>query len=888
MAQIEGLVLHTLDLNAAPWTLEALEVPPPGKRMEWTQGADADGALLLRDPLTENRVVTARVRVDQAASMDDALEQVHELVALLEDAETRVHGLPLHWTPAESTRTGTFQVLAGEIVELPVEPTGQNAGWLQRTPVLTVRMTCAPFMEAAPLADISDDFATNSLGDYLFDTGAGTLSVSGGQLVPSTIATEKRLTHAASPYDLTDSWTTLKYTTGAAVSGASARTGLVARRLDPTNWLMCQVNHASASHYVELYKFDDGSFTKLGGNSSTFSLAPNTAYWLRLRVEGSVLIAEHWTTEPSPEGSPAASVTHTLVGADIGQFGAGVAGRNGMRLLAQATDWRYDAFLVQPNMRRAAAPLLETVVYDVPGDVPALGRLVVTDAAGQTRRHLEWGVADQDLELTAPLLVDSDQLTPAGSAFSLQSADSPYDPNATNPNAISSGVLAGDPTAIAIAGPYAHTGTFRVKARVYATGPDVQLRLKWQVGNGPMRANALQRPPVQLAWTEVDLGTITIDAAALGAAAWTGQLEALSPLGAQLLVDYLLVMPAELHAVARSAYLAQPDGLKARATFNGLSEQAVLHGKAAELGGSWATSGAAGDFYVELDEHEDGIVATIPQRPTKFIKRQVYDAETVARKAILGSQQLVGVQVSMKMFGKQALADRDTLMLLARHQSGGSHVRAEVVADGAYRSLLQVVVSIWSGGVVSSETVIATTTDPITIDTGSTGVEFFTVTLAVTPDGIASAALVDYAGRQVAAVQGFDTRLATGGTLQTGTVGFAAKRVMASGAIGDPTNFDDFSVFELPAEQPALHAGLSTEIRHDGVLRQDTGLTTYSRPGLVRGPGLRIPAAGARDRPTRLAVKAHRYDVEQGPAITHSELLQTQVLYTPRYAVVPR
>src|SRR4051794_11909477 len=118
----ESLILDGLELNdlTGSYVLRSLSMPPPGKRYEWAQSADADGAELVRDPLHENRTITADLRVNPQASMDDALALVAQLVAKLEEAERQADGLPLVWTPANSANSVTFDCLTGSIDDVPI------------------------------------------------------------------------------------------------------------------------------------------------------------------------------------------------------------------------------------------------------------------------------------------------------------------------------------------------------------------------------------------------------------------------------------------------------------------------------------------------------------------------------------------------------------------------------------------------------------------------------------------------------------------------------------------------------------------------------------------------------------------------------------------------
>lgn len=149
MSDKEGLFLNGVDLNDGPapgvFALESLDAPPPSKRIEWVKAADADGAILPRTPHFENRTVTVKVRVEPQPSMDEALTKLGLLVDQIQEAEKNPTGIPLEWTPANSSKTITFYVLTGEVTGLPIQVEGDEAGWFQASPIVTLKLECLPF-----------------------------------------------------------------------------------------------------------------------------------------------------------------------------------------------------------------------------------------------------------------------------------------------------------------------------------------------------------------------------------------------------------------------------------------------------------------------------------------------------------------------------------------------------------------------------------------------------------------------------------------------------------------------------------------------------------------------------------------------------------------------
>ena len=151
MAINEALVLDGLAINdGVTFSLDGngLDMTPPPALEEWIKGADSDGALLAREPLHENRVIEAKIRVEPTATMNLALGKIAQIVDKLQEARRNERGLALTWVPANSTLpTITFRCLSGQVTGLPIVVNGDDAGWLSNAPVITVKLTCLPFGE---------------------------------------------------------------------------------------------------------------------------------------------------------------------------------------------------------------------------------------------------------------------------------------------------------------------------------------------------------------------------------------------------------------------------------------------------------------------------------------------------------------------------------------------------------------------------------------------------------------------------------------------------------------------------------------------------------------------------------------------------------------------
>lgn len=140
---VEGFVLDGLNLQTGAYTVAAAKFTPARKRPEWAEATDGDGALLVRDPYSDNSQWDLVIHVD-AATRDAAHTAAGLVTNKLEEAEQNLLGIPLVWTPADSTKSLAFYVLTGEISEIPIDI---ESGYFASQPrlVLNVALTCRPF-----------------------------------------------------------------------------------------------------------------------------------------------------------------------------------------------------------------------------------------------------------------------------------------------------------------------------------------------------------------------------------------------------------------------------------------------------------------------------------------------------------------------------------------------------------------------------------------------------------------------------------------------------------------------------------------------------------------------------------------------------------------------
>jgi hypothetical protein len=511
-------------------------------------------------------------------------------------------------------------------------------------------------------------------------------------------------------------------------------------------------------------------------------------------------------------------------------------------------------------------PLVSLILTDLPGDLDLLGRVVVTDAASQSRRWVAWGMESRWLPTTSPpsLLIDSTSLVTTGYAGVTATRSGAYS-GATN-NVISA-TLRTQVQAICGLGNLSHVGVFRPQLRFYASATTMAVRLTYQTLDGPFRSLSY-KVPVVAGWNHVDLGLVTIPQTALGTQRWTGRIEAYSTAtgGETFEVDYTGMMPADPRFGRGRAVVTWQAGLiAAYDSFTGSTAAAVLHtatsGRAAPLGGNWVTSGAATDFTYADDA---------PTTGDETVVRAVSGAGP--RYAVLGATAYTNIEVGVRVQRSDYSAGSATRQKLrARWVDSGNNVAAYIGtgADGDY--------------LIVDVTVASTPTAYVGGKVPTRDGEWYALSLVVYSSGALAARCVGPGGAVLATVFLRNAALATGGALDDGAIGFSDES-------GGTTSryYDDFYAATPAAEPIVIHSGQSIEFRHDTVLREDsTGVYAGPPPEYV-GSRCLIPNAGGPGREARIAVMAKRNDVETTADDNIADSTTVQVWGQPRYLVVPR
>lgn len=137
-----------IDLAKSPLSVEAIKVTPGKKKIDLVTSPYTDGAVPFGKSATDVMVMEIDLRVDEQATLEEALAELRAVSQLLDEIENQLPaGMPLEETPDNSTTASIAYVLLGEITELPREMSGDQLGWYHKAPFARITLTCEPFYE---------------------------------------------------------------------------------------------------------------------------------------------------------------------------------------------------------------------------------------------------------------------------------------------------------------------------------------------------------------------------------------------------------------------------------------------------------------------------------------------------------------------------------------------------------------------------------------------------------------------------------------------------------------------------------------------------------------------------------------------------------------------
>jgi len=528
----------------------------------------------------------------------------------------------------------------------------------------------------------------------------------------------------------------------------------------------------------------------------------------------------------------------------------------------------------------SAIPALVFAESGIPGDVPALGRLVVTEGAGADQAWCVWGAQAEtyDPASTAALFYEAESRTPLGSAAvaTVSGASGGASRNVVTETWLSAfwtGVLS--TRAVGGGAHLTHVGDYRVLARILRPSTNdsaatVSLRLEWALGDfgGFARNASLQYAGDELAdvFTIADLGIVSIPA---GTSHWEGRIVAVSTTaGDDLTIDALWLVPTERSGeVTRVLQQATVASLTGFDTFD-YATGVALAGCRTVPGGTWSGGGDADDFTIDTTNHAAKRVAT----------GDGYVTGPVGRWAVLPPVKTdTAVQADVRFSAVPVDANATEMGVIARFVNGSNYLIANLDPTGVTGGGLSAFrVSVRVGGYTFY--LGAKYLSPQLAPGG-----WYTIRVEVDARGNWRG----YFGPQGAlptlpTISGQSSLLATGGTLASGADGIWEWWFSSTASTRE---YDNFSAW-VPTPDAALFASQSLALSYDGVTREDAAGTLWTPVSSYEGDLLTVPPSGAEGRVARFLVKASR-DVPGVGADTAIDAISAQLTLTPRYLVVP-
>lgn len=505
------------------------------------------------------------------------------------------------------------------------------------------------------------------------------------------------------------------------------------------------------------------------------------------------------------------------------------------------------------------------------GDLPALGRLVITDASGADQLWAVAGVEVENFDTSDPatkkLFYEAEGRTALNTAAvaTVTGASGGGSNNAVSHTSLPTsfgGVLSTQATG---GGSHlAHIGNYRVFARIQrASGNSgtVSLALDWSVGDFlSYTRNATVTPNGTAgSWEIVDLGNVRIPEIQAGSQRWEGRIVAKSTVaGDDLSIDCLWLVPTsefsgEANVITRDQSVTSYD-----AGDSFLQTAGSATGKTLQIGGTWTGAGDADDFSIDATNRKL-TRAAVSDTATSVANGRLLTASTPT------SLTTTFVSVTLDGPGATDIARRG---VIARYVDSSNFLAAYVTqADGDELYVVKVIAG--------------TATTLASLDTGVLVTGSKALQLQVNASGAFTLSLVS-GGATIASVSGYDSTLLTAGTLDNGTVGVVDWNPTATSYT---RSYDDFYAY-APTVDAVVYASQSMEIRHDGVIREDSGGSIYAPVSKYEGDLCVIPPAGPESRGLRCVVKASRGNLD-GLADTTIDDITARLYYTPRYLVIP-
>src|SRR5882672_1360358 len=189
----EKIVMNNITFNdQVKLSMESLVFTPAQAKPKFVENPNTDGVLLVEEPQFTQSYFDLVVRVlPVEKNIDVGLAVVGEVLDALTTCARTEGGSQALWTPAASIQPYEAYAILGELLELPITPNGDLAGWFLASPVLKIKLTCRPFLFQEEKLVLSVAESTESFQTAYIKNVGGDVPAE-GRIVFKDKATQKR------------------------------------------------------------------------------------------------------------------------------------------------------------------------------------------------------------------------------------------------------------------------------------------------------------------------------------------------------------------------------------------------------------------------------------------------------------------------------------------------------------------------------------------------------------------------------------------------------------------------------------------------------------------------------------------------------------------------
>ncbi|MBA2712773.1 MAG: hypothetical protein H0U55_04350, partial [Rubrobacteraceae bacterium] len=522
----------------------------------------------------------------------------------------------------------------------------------------------------------------------------------------------------------------------------------------------------------------------------------------------------------------------------------------------------YGAEYLAGSTASTASRILTLTAANVPGTVPGLGRLVITDTASQNRSHIEIGGDRYGYNASASMDILGSSMTSLGGTLTGSGAGS-----------YQSMTVGTAPVAICEAASLPHLGPHNVRAQVewFSGGTSVQVRAASRTVDGPWRYSPWRDVPVNVYGPyDANLGPADFQTVKRGAQVSTIRIEAKGTGGPLLRVYRINPIPTEVvYGLARGfTSTAPPTSFSVYDTF--LQTAGNLDTpKVAPTGGNWAEANRVGANGFQVETTGKTAQRTTVSDAAITSGSFAYVGSSIAGTAMQATVKfgVLGVVGYLGQFGILArYVDASNWLMLALQPNGN-------VLAASYLTVIKQTTAAGAVNLMSQQSPefgYPGTKHELKLEVDATG--YWRAYWQPDPSGI-----------PILIMDGYHADLVTGGTLASGKVGLYDAWASATALT---RNYDDVQASTPVVDYP-LYSGRSVMFAHDYAQREVAAGTNYSDVPSYRGRRLYIPPAGPGNLTTRLVVKDRRNDVDGGLPDSADSSRSAALYVVPRYLVAP-